>query len=219
MKAPIFAVALFLLLPATFASAQVIKPFQAEYYPLKQGQSWTYRVTDLKKTPVKVDDKITVKIEVDKEETYTRKTTGKDGKKIVDEFTGYLLKNTGGQQSKHDHVVVLEDGVYRVETAKVALTPPLQIFKLPLKDGETWEANSTIGKGAIKGTFTAKYEKVTVPAGAYDAWVIRFRSDPSAEHPFEFTNWFVKDIGMVKSHVKSKDHERLLELQSYSGGK
>lgn len=213
MKAAIWTVPL-LLLSAGFASAQVLPPLQSNYYPLKLGQRWTYQVTDLKATPVKVDPKVKVEIAVDKVAVYTRV---KNDKK--ESFTGYLLKSTGGQ-SKLDQVVVLDDGIYRVQTANVALTPPLQIFKLPLKDGETWEANSSIGKETIKGTFTARHEKVTVPAGSYeDAMAIHFRSGPAAGSAFEFTTWYVKDIGMVKQHVKSKEHERLLELQQFTGGK
>jgi hypothetical protein len=227
MKAVILTVPM-LLLAAGAASAQALPPLPSEYYPLKKGERWTYQVTDLKKTPAKVDPKMKVDVVVEKEEVYTRNKMTKDGKpvfengkQVVEKFTGFLLKSTSGQNSKADHVVVLEDGIYRVHTAEVPLTPPLQIFKMPLKPGEAWvwEANSTSGKEVIKGTFTARLEKITVPAGTYNAIAIRFVSDPSVGTPFEFTNWFVPKIGMAKHHVKSKDHERLLELQSYSGAK
>jgi hypothetical protein len=217
MKAVILTVAL-LLLAACAASAQVLPPLPSEYFPLKKGVHWTYQVTDLKKTPAKADPKMKVEVVVEKEEIYSRNKLTKDGKPAIEKFTGFLLKSTSGQNSKVDQVVVLEDGIYRVHTAEVPLTPPLQIFKMPLKPGEkwVWEANSTSGKEVIKGTFTARQEKITVPAGTYNAIAITFVSDPSVGTPFEFTNWFVPKIGMAKHHVKSKDHERLLELQSFS---
>jgi hypothetical protein len=225
MKAVILTVPL-LLLAAGAASAQVMPPLPNDYFPLKKGERWTYQVIDLKKTPAKVDPKMKVEVVVEKEEIYTRNKMTKDGKpvfengkQVVEKFTGYLLKSTSGQNSKVDHVVVLEDGVHRVHTAEVPLTPPLQIFKTPLGPGESWEANSTSGKEVIKGTFTRRDERITVPAGTYNAIAIRFVSDPSVGSPFEFTNWFVSKYGMVKHHVKSKDHERLLELQSHSGAK
>jgi hypothetical protein len=215
MKAAFLTVPTILLLAAGSASAQPPARLESVDYPLKVGQRWTYQVIDLKKLPAKVDPKSKVEIEVEKEEIYTRKELGKKDEK----FIGFLLKSTSGANAKRDHVVVLKDGVYRVHTAEAPLTPPLQFFKQPLGPGETWEANSMAGKEVIKGTFTAQHEKVTVPAGTYDAMAIRFRSDPALDPPFEFTNWFVRGIGMVKQHVKSKDHERLLELQSFSGAK
>ncbi len=225
MKAVILTIPM-LLLAAGAASAQPIKTVPSEYYPLNKGERWTYQVTDLKKTPAKVDPKMKVEVVVEKEEIFTRNKISKDGKplfengkQVVEKFTSFLLKSTSGQNSKLDNVVVLEDGVYRVSTAEVPLTPPLKIFKTPLAPGESWEANSTSGKEVIKGTFTRRDERITVPAGTYVAIAIRFVSDPSVGTPFEFTNWFVPKIGMAKHHVKSKDHERLLELQSYSGAK
>jgi hypothetical protein len=199
------------------AHGQVSPPLQSDYYPLKIGQRWTYLAIDLKTPQAKPDPKKNVVVVVEKEEIYTRKKLDKGGKELSEKFTGYLLKSTSGDKTSRDQVIVLEEGIHRVATAGTPMTPPLLIFKLPLKDGESWKVNSASGSAIVKGTFTAKHEKITVPAGSFDAMAIVFRSsdDPAAGPPVEIDYWFAQKVGMVKQRVKTKNHEIVLELQKF----
>lgn len=189
-----------------------------DYYPLKKGNRWTYRVFDTKEKDAEVRKVI---IEVERDEPYTRKVK-KDKADVVETHAGFLLKMTsGGKVSTDgkeivggkttvDHVVVVpNEGIYRVHTAGTPTTPPILFVKLPAKPGDTWEVNSMSGNATIKGTFTAKNDKI----GRFDAFFVAYRE---VDSPVEIDNWFVQGIGMIKQRVKTKNTEVVLQLEEYS---
>jgi len=189
---------------------------QSVFYPLNIGDRWTYRVLDLKAAPTSADSKKKVVVEVERQEPYTRKVE-KDGKSATETKIGFILKSTSGGKTTRDHVVVLEDGVYRIHAAGTPITPPLLFFKLKdVKIGEMWDGKSVSGNTTIKGTFTLRQEGVTVPFRKVgDALFVSFTNNKAGEDRVEIDYWFVKDIGMVKQRVREKDREIVLELEKY----
>jgi hypothetical protein len=167
----------------------------ADYYPLKVGSTWEYRVGKQKAT-----------VRVLREETMDNDTvavleTTLDGKKIT------------------ERVGVKADGVYRYSGEGVDYKPPLRFLKLPPEDGETWEVKSQGAGLEIAGTFKAGEEEVTVAAGQYEAVTsscAEFRID-SARLSMKY--WFVPRIGMVKQQLKIGDREVLIELEKYTPAK
>src|SRR5262245_31473434 len=103
-------------------------------YPLNIGDRWTYRNVDLKTPAPNTEQPKKTIIEVEGQESYS----SKDAKGEVKKHVGFILKSSSGKQEKHDHVVILEDGVHVVHRAKTALTPPLNVLKFPLKQDEKW---------------------------------------------------------------------------------
>jgi hypothetical protein len=201
-------------------TARAQAPLTTPFYPLNVGDKWTYRVVDLKAPLVKADPKKTVVVEVERPEIYARKNVDKNGKATIDEKVGFILKSTSGSKTTRDHVVVLEDGVYRVHAAGTPMTPPLPFFKLGLKKpGETWECNSVSGNITIKGTFTWSYERVKVLDKGYDAFHISFTNGKGGDDRVEVDCWFAEKVGMVKQRHLEKGREIALELQSFEKAK
>ena len=206
------AIATLLTLLLCCAGSAQAPPTVIDYYPLKIGTRWTYAAIDMKAAQPKIDPKRTITVEVEKEESYTRKAVDdKTGTPIAKDFAGYLLKGVSGDKTTRDQVVVMDNGVYQVHTAGTQLTPPLPIFKLLTK----WDAQSTSGSTTIKGTCTLKIETIKVPQGEHVTYRISYRSDPSVTPAVEIDRWYAKGIGMVKQHTKTKGHETMLELVKF----
>jgi hypothetical protein len=186
------------------------------FYPLEVGARWTYIVTG-SKTPGKDDVKTIATIEVERAEPYVRKKPDPDKKKEIDIVnTGFMLKSKSGDNTKEDHVVVLEDGVYKVSVAKTKLTPPICFIKLPPPESGRWEVDSKSGSATIKGTYTVKAAAVTVPAGAFEqAVLVSFTNGKVGDERVEVDCWYVRDKGMVKQRILEKGAERTLQLQKY----
>jgi hypothetical protein len=215
---------------ATFTAAAQVPPrvfiVNNEYYPLKEGNYWIYRAIDSKSAEAKNDPLAKqdekrrypkVRIEVDRKEIYERRSKKDNKTEEVDKYVGFFLKSTSEGKTTFDHVVVMDEGVYRVSvagtpiTAPTPITPPLLFFK-PV---QSWECKSVSGNKTIKGIFTAKSENVSVPKGSFDAIVVSFRDGPENDRRIEIDYWFAKDVGLVKQRVKSKGNEMILELEEF----
>jgi hypothetical protein len=185
-------------------------PDWREYFPLKIDHKWTYIVN--------ADPKKKVVIEVERTEDYTRKEM-KDDKKIEEKFTGFILKSSSGDKVTRDHVVVMENGVFRIHAAGTLINPPLLFFKFGLqKEGETWDLDSTSGNTTIKGTCSIRKGKVLVPYAkkTLDAIIVLFSNNKPGDERHEIEYWFVRNIGMVKQRVELKNHKIVLELENDS---
>ena len=182
-------------------------PDWREFFPLKVGHKWTYIVN--------ADPKKKVVIEVERMEDYTRKAM-KDDKPIAEKFTGFILKSSSGDKITRDHVVVMENGVYRIHAAGTLINPPLLFFKFGLQKGETWDLDSTSGNTTIKGTCSIRSDLVQVPyqKKPHNAIIVLFSNNKPGDERHEIEYWFVRNIGMVKQRVELKNHKIVLELEN-----
>ena len=185
-------------------------PDWRDYFPLKVGHRWTYIVN--------ADPKKKVVIEVERTEDYTR-VAMKDDKKISEKFTGFLLKSSSGDKVTRDHVVVMENGVYRIYAASTLINPPLLFFKFHVKSGETWTCDSVSGNTTIKGTSTATLVKNQGPNGKIDYWKIEYNNDKPGDDRIEITYWFAPGYGMIQHQVKTKNHDITLKLEKFEPAK
>ncbi|MBI3822538.1 MAG: hypothetical protein HY289_07650 [Planctomycetes bacterium] len=187
------------------------------FYPVKVGNVWTYRATDLKAPQPKPDAKRTI-IEVEREEKYTYKEVGGDGKDVEKSLPGFMLKQSNGDKVQRVHVYVTRDGVYQASVAGRSISPPLLLLKSTVKfSGETWPWDSTSGTTAVKGTCTIRSENVRVPYKKEEmpARVVLFTNDKAGDDRHEVETWFVPNVGMVKQRIAAKNHATLLELESF----
>jgi hypothetical protein len=187
-----------------------------EYYPLKIGNTWTYRVTDLKAPPGKVESKKTVIVEVEREETYVKKTADKVGKITGENKVGYILKSTSGGKTTRDLVVRLDDGFYRVHAAGTPISPPLPFFKYGLTN---WKCNSTSGNTTIDGSFTIKQEEINVLGAKKLTYLVSFNNGKGGDDRVEIDCWYAEKIGMAKQRVLEKGREIALTLEKFEAGK
>ena len=81
------------------------------------------------------------------------------------------------------------------------------------------EAFTKVGGQAIKGKFTASKEKVTVPAGTYDAVHVKGDNMTIGTTQTTVEYWFAKDVGIVKLKFTLGSQDATLELESYTAGK
>jgi len=209
------AVALFAASNALLAQTASTQP----YYPLNIGDKWTYRHVDLKVIPNKGDAPKRTTVEVERQEIYEQKAAkeSKDPKANVINRVGFILKNSSGGKTTRDHVVVLEDGVYRVTAAGTAMTPPLRFFPFFKDQEREIQVNTVCGNEVVKGTISGRRDKVTVPAGKFDAVAVLFTNNKKEEFErVEVETWFVEKIGMVKQRILQKGHEHALELETYA---
>jgi hypothetical protein len=170
---------------------------ETPYFPLKVGDSWTYKMGDTR---------------------FTRKVAKFED---VDGQSCALIETTiGNRVASSERVAVKADGVYRYTTddnKDHKFEPPLCFLKLPVKTGETWKVESSVaGTGKkVTGTFTAgevaelkvgdkKYEKVvTVSSNDYDAGGTKTK----------VTYYFAKDVGVVKQTISVEGQEVVMELE------
>jgi hypothetical protein len=174
------------------------KEATTEYFPLKEGTTWTYRAGD-------------------KEFTITVAGVEKKGDPAVPCFK---LETRNSKKEKEliatEYVAVKEDGVYRYGFEKSDAKPPLRFLKLPVKSGEKkWSIDSKVGGKDVKGSFSLGEEKepVKVLTNTYKD-VITVRSEgleiDGQKVPVRY--YFAPKVGMVKQVVEVGGTEVTLEL-------
>jgi hypothetical protein len=166
------------------------------YYPLKVGSEWTYKVQG---GPIKV------------------KVAGPEK---VGPINGYKLETSAGNKvSATETVAVTPEGVKRLNVN--GLTPEQPILFLPADPNATkeWSVDTKVSGQPIKGTFKAKTEKVTVPAGTYDAVHVTGADMEIGTTKTTVEYWFAKDVGIVKLKFTLGSQDATLELEQYTAGK
>jgi hypothetical protein len=204
---------------AGLTTAQEPEPLAHVYFPLQIGYRWTYREVDLKAPAGQIAKQAReVTIEVERKEVYAHKTKDKENKDVTKDYMGFILKMTSAGKTTQDHVVVLQEGVYRVHIDKTPINPPLLFFKFNTPD--PWTLDSVSGGKNLKGTFVGKADKVSVPFGKdLSAWLVSFHNNKQGDERGEVDVWFAENVGMVKQRIKSKSQEIQLELLRFEKGK
>jgi hypothetical protein len=165
---------------------------ETAYFPLKVGDAQTYRIGD-----ARYIRKVAKTEEFDKQPCAVVQTL------------------VGDRVASWERVAVKADGVYRYSSDDNKYDPPLCFLKLPVKDGETWQVESTVaGAGKVTGSFKEaevaelklgekKYEKVVQVTGDLDAGGAKIK----------VTYYFAKDVGLVKQTVAVDAQEVVMELE------
>src|SRR5215211_6221432 len=90
----------------------------SEYFPLKQGNKWVY----------KVGDTTTIEMKVEK----------------IDAGEATLNTYVNGKQVASEAVKVAADGVTRTKINNTPINPPVKFLALPVKKGAEWPVDSKI---------------------------------------------------------------------------
>ena len=187
------------LLAAGTALAQ--PPAGSEYFPLKKGNKWTYKVADQ-----------TVEVVV-------------VGPEMVDGKTGWKLETSVNGQVKASEVYFADaTGLYRLKVKDEKIDPAVKVIQFPIKQDAAWPVESKIGTQPLKGTFKVKEEsvKVKVPAGEFDAVLVEGENFEIAGTKATIRQWFSKDPkapGPVKLVYVISGTESTLELVKFEEGK
>ena len=186
---------LFVLLVTCSVWAQ--EPKESPWYPLKKDSTWTYKV---------MGNSITMKV------------TGFE--KVGNDNAAKIETIVNGKSVANEHIVVKDDGVYRVMINGQKPDAPVKFLELPPKAGASWDVATKIQNQDIKGKFTIKQEDVKVPAGEYKKAIVVDGSDfDIAGMKTNIKYWFAEKTGIVKLSFSLGGMDAVLELEKYEPGK
>jgi hypothetical protein len=173
------------------------KTAAADYFPLKVGSQWDYRVT------------------ADGEISQMSMVSGK-----IERIDGLdlTLVNTiqDGNIIFAEHMVCNKDGVFRHRIDGEAQAQPICVLKGQAQVGDSWQNSDT--EDGVEFIIKAKVialEEVAVPAGKFKALRVEYEVLVEEETVVTMTLWFVANVGMVKQVVDLGGAEFVIELERY----
>ncbi|MEY2509524.1 MAG: hypothetical protein QOE26_287 [Verrucomicrobiota bacterium] len=197
------AIVLATLAPGPGAAATKPKPARAtaDYFPLRVGDSWTYRNNE--------------------EGGYTFKVLSEEPQEggpvryVVELRSGVIIQNifskAGGWVLFHGENYPEHEGL------KATYEPPRQYLPNPLVAGQKWEWT---GKDPTQMDHQEKsrvigFENVTVAAGKFRAMKVVTEVN-GGDIPMTKTNWYADGVGLVKSITDGGKIKYGSELTDYS---
>jgi hypothetical protein len=185
-----------LVIGVALSAQDAAAPSTNPYYPIKVGSEWEYKVQG---GPIKM------------------KVTGTEK---VGQATGFKIEVTAGNKVSATEVVgATKDGIVRYNVNGVNADPPILFLPTDPDATKEWAIDSKGGGQALKGTFKASKEKVTVPAGTYDTIHVKGTGMTVGSTTSDIDYWFAKDVGVVKLRFTLGSQDATLELEKYTPGK
>jgi hypothetical protein len=178
----------------------------SEYFPLEQGNTWTY---------IEEDNQLTVQ-----RVSGTQKINGVNAIKVIDEDGDYFLYgNTNGflWYEQYD-----ADDIPGCGWEKQILDPPVKFCDSVVSVGSTYASTTTLKKTDCKGNSASIYlsygftiegiEDVTVPAGTFNdclkiTGIITVNGSTQTNEQYI---WLAKGLGQVKSISVDKDNGSII---------
>lgn len=173
-----FSVAMLLCAFST-ATSQEKKPLN--YYPLKTGHTWHYRVDINGKMAMAASTVAAIE-----------KIDGRDLARLEGTMDGKIIAT--------EHLATTPRGIFRHQYNGIPTDPPFLLLRYPLKPGDKWEGTARLGKGRIEYTAVTKEEMVETPAGKYSAVRVDFDLT-EAGNRVATSYWFAPEVGMVKQTI------------------
>lgn len=198
-----------LLMAASFAAAQPDKKGnpvdQGNYYPLQVGNRWEYRV-DVAGSSAKAISSI-VKFEP-----------------VEGAYLARLEAKVNDIAVASEHLRSDDKGIFRVRNNTQEISPPICLLKYPVRSGDRWEGDITVGKEKGKYSCETREEtidvpagrikNVDVPAGKFKAMKVTVTLDAKGQK-VSTSYWFVKDVGFVKQTVEAGELNINMELEKF----
>jgi hypothetical protein len=199
-------VALALCLVATNATAgKKPKLPAADFFPLRVGDSWTYRNTsDESQYSLKV---LTEEKQSDGSSRYeVELMAGAHIRKFFSKPSGWVLLNAERYQEQ--------------EGLEAKYEPPKQYLQNPLVPGFKWEwkGRDFTNSEVTESSEVIGFEKVSVPAGKFRAMKVESKVTGGAAIMTK-TYWYADGIGLVKTTTEAGQIKYGSELIDYSSKK
>lgn len=197
---PTITLTLFLL--AMSAVAQKSEAPVADYFPLRVGDSWTYRSAS-------------------GGTEYSQKVVGEE--KQADGTIRYLVEKLAGAKvrtlfSKAGGWVLMHSERYpEHEGLKAEYEPARQYLKNPLVAGSKWDwkGKDYTNTDLEEDNQVAGPEDVTVPAGKFRAMKVVTKVAGTTT-PLTRTSWYADGVGLIKSTTEAGQIKYGWELKNYS---
>jgi len=196
------AIALALFLLALSATAQKSEAPAPDYFPLRVGDSWTYRIES-------------------GQTQYSLKIVSEE--KSADGTVRYLVEKVAGAKvqtvfSKAGGWVLMHSETYPEHEALVMkYESPKQYLKNPLVAGSEWrwKGKDITQTELEEDNQVTGPEDVTVPAGKFRAMKVVTKV-AGLSTPLTRTNWYADGVGLVKSTSEAGQIRYGWELLDYS---
>lgn len=167
-----------------------------EYFPLKAKNIWSYKASlpnnEAFSQQVMVTDQVGQNI---KTVIFVNKTPWME--------VSYLLNEQGLFRTKQ----ISAEGVTTLEPKQMVLAS-----KLVPGMSWNWETDDKKEKETAK---VIGIEKVTVPAGTFEALLVQYEGNYKDGATYLEKTWFVKGVGYVKSILSTADQSIIKELLEY----
>jgi hypothetical protein len=174
------------------------EPLDAKYYPLHVGNEWTYHFTSGGKT-VTLVARVAKKEEIDGETLYR------------------VEAEVDGEVAGTEHLRVTDEGIFRCRYNGSDVVPAVCVLKFPIKDGDTWESKSRIGKEEFNIAGSTTTEVVEVPFGKFAAAKVVIATTQNGMDVTS-TYWFAPGVGNVKQVMRFGSREIPFELVDFKAG-
>lgn len=171
-----------------------------DYYPLKVGTKWTYRVQVGGGQPGQVINQIAKLEKIDDQQLARQETV------------------VQGNVAATEHLSSSAKGIYRHRYNGVEVLPAVCVLRYPVKQGDSWGSEAKVGDQTIKMTSRVGEEEVTVALGKYKAITVQVDGDAGGVK-IRTTYWFVANMGFVKQVADIGGNQITLELEKFEAGK
>jgi hypothetical protein len=196
------AIALATLALGSSATAGKPKPAktEADYFPLRVGDSWTYRNSEQGGYTLKVLSE--------------EPQQGAPNRYVVEFLSGVKIHNVFSKVA--GWVLLHAESYPEHEGLKATYEPPKQYLPNPLVAGQKWEwtgKDSTLTE-RHESNRVAGFESITVPAGKFRA--MKVVSEIAGGAAQTRTYWYAAGVGLVKSTTEAGQTKYGSELTDYS---
>ncbi len=180
-------------------SAWAEAPLSTNYYPLEVGNQWTNKVT----------------ANGHKQKIVTRVTgfDTSDGENVA-RIEAIKYGNVAGVEYMSQN----EKGVFRHWIFGKKVSPPVQLLRYPIKDGDSWENETIIDGIKINSTSKIKVEEVKESGETYKIVVSEF----SAKYgPLSLwcKSWYFPEVGIIKQLLTMGPVTVELQLEKFDAAK
>ena len=198
----LLAAATLLLLSAAVGLAQKSAVVAGDYFPLRVGDSWTYRNDE-------DESEFTVKV------LGEEKQAGGSVVYQVEKLAGVRIHSWYAKTP--GWVLVLREANPEQEGIEVKHEPPRQFLKNPLTAGEKWRwsGKGMTGNDVLEINTVAGPEVVTTPAGRFRAMKVVSRVT-DGDAAVTRTTWYAPGVGLVKTLTETPTLQYGSQLADYS---
>ena len=168
----------------------------ADYLPLKEGNQWTYTMSNGMQMTTKIV-----------------------GFETVSEVRCAIAETSMGFMTSREYLAADADGVkaYMLQMSGqvVHYDPPLLRIKLPYREGDAWQTAAN----PFGSTLTASFrflgtERVQTPAGTFDCIKVQSSMNQPGQGPVTSITWYADGVGPVRQVMQMAGQEFTTTLAS-----
>jgi hypothetical protein len=171
---------------------------QAEYYPLKEGNTWTFQ-GQVGKQYVTIVSRVKGR----------EKIAGKEC---------WAVEMSGVGNPTVEYLAVAEDGIRRMRVGKQDVDPPVPILRFPLRVGDKWSAKYTAGAEAEARFEVEGEDEVTLRLGTFKAYR-QVVTMTSGKETVRTVLWYAKGVGPIRQVLEVGKETWTLELVRFENRK